>query len=342
MSSKTKSKYNTLEILKFIMIALVVAMDAQVLPELLYPWSCIAIPCLLLTVSYTLGRELSASKKDEIRQNEIIKSFAIKNLKYYLFWLVVTLPVTAYIRQGWFADGILSGIFLWIRNLLFGSTFAGSWYIISSVIAAVVVYKVFKKLNNGILFVIGVLLHLFATFCSSYLPLLQDNEILSAIVYYYELVLGQPYVSFPIAIFYFICGRIFAQEEELEKIGIWNWGIIFAISALVLLAEWRLAVARTERLDNLAYFSLPLVVFSIFNVAKSIRIKLPKARWLRKSGKIIYASHGALIPCIGKILEILEIYSNEGVFALTFLLCLTISSVLITMRKYYRVLKYSC
>lgn len=52
--------------------------------------------------------------EDRVAHLEKIMS---RNLKLYLFWMIVLLVPTIRYRN-WFADGILNGVFLWIRAFL--------------------------------------------------------------------------------------------------------------------------------------------------------------------------------------------------------------------------------
>lgn len=140
-----------LDVLKFGMAMLVVAIHAQLFKEIgwlydfVHPLKYSAVPVFFVVSAYLFfSREQTGSKA----LGHYLKRLGL----FYLFWFVLLLPVTVGIRK-WYAHFDLAEF---VRDLFLGSTFRGSWFIMALLIGVPVIHFARRILHPFVL--------LFATF----------------------------------------------------------------------------------------------------------------------------------------------------------------------------------
>ncbi len=285
------------DILKFILSFLVVAIHTQLFPSVLYPWLRIAVPTFFMITSYFIFGKLK-SISDDASRTVIIKKFVIRNLKLYLFWFVLLLPLTLYLRRDiYFANGILVGLWNFVKNLMFGSTFIASWYIMASVIGVLLIFILSKRIGNKLLLAITSVIYILIALKSSYYSLFEQNAVISTIVNIYNTFFGDPVLSFPASLFWITCGKCFAEETFKPKKSIC---IIMCLSSCVLLyGEWLFVKGLSGSLDNDCYLLLPPVCVGLFGwilTCKPIHSRF--SIYFRRCSTVMYALHATLAPVI--------------------------------------------
>ena len=145
-------RYDILDLAKFILSIMIVAIHTALFQTYLFPWLRIAVPLFFMISSFLLFDRVNASSIDQ--KDQVIKNYFIRQLKLYLFWFIVLLPLTIYFRKDWVigVDSIFHIITNIFSNTLFSSTFIASWFIVASIWATLIVYNASKKVNNKILF----------------------------------------------------------------------------------------------------------------------------------------------------------------------------------------------
>lgn len=133
------------DLTKFVMSFMVVAIHSNLCPSVLYPWLRMAVPMFFIISGYILFTRLNHIAEEE--QADCVMHYIHRNMKLYMIWFVILLPVTVITRRSWFDDGTIRGIYRCIRAFLFGSTFRTSWYLTASVTSVLLVYTVSKKMR---------------------------------------------------------------------------------------------------------------------------------------------------------------------------------------------------
>ena len=84
----------------------------------------IAVPLFFLCTGYLLQEKIFISKSDEV--GEILKTSLLKNIKFYIFWSIIYMPlaIIGYLIAG---DLIKQSIFDYVRNFLFRGEHYNSW-----------------------------------------------------------------------------------------------------------------------------------------------------------------------------------------------------------------------
>ena len=112
-----KSNIDVFDITKFLLSLTIIALHSQLFNPFLFPYLRIAVPVFFILTGY-----LSFAKLDRIsgysNRKEHLIHIIKRYFKLYLFWLVVLLPFTLYIRH-YFENGIIMGLFMFLRSLFF-------------------------------------------------------------------------------------------------------------------------------------------------------------------------------------------------------------------------------
>ena len=299
-----KSKNNDLlDLVKLILAFMVVAIHSGLLDPVLYPWLRLAVPLFFIISSYLFFVKVNSCENKEDKLIAL-KAFILRNLKLYAFWFIVQFPINIFIR-GWFDSGFMNGIFTIIKFFFLGSTFIASWFIMALIIGTVIVFFASKKINNTVLFVVGAILFVLIAMRSSYIYLFLNIEGLKGFfigVNSYENAMNDPINSFPAGIFWIICGKIFADGGF--KLKTKTSSIILGVSAALLLTEWLLLKHFTGYYNKDFYIMLAPCAIAIFSILIQLKpISLKYAREMRKMSVIMYASHGAVLSIIQKLLN---------------------------------------
>lgn len=284
-----------LDVAKYILSFMVVAIHAQLFPMVLYPWLRIAVPLFFIISSYLFwGKvnkiELSTDK------NKQMKKYVIRNLKLYLFYFVVLTPYTLLIRD-WFDNGILSGFVKMFQSALFASTFPVSWYIQASIIGMVIIFFASKKVNNIVLLIVSVFIYLFAAMRSSYNNIIENIPCLQWIYSTYEFVFLSPMGNVSAALVWIVLGKIFAERNINIKFRYSFFGLL--VFGFLLYAEWRFVYHMNGTYNNDCYVLLMSFVFFIFEIIRKIKLSVNSiTTFLGKSSVIIYTTHSPVIYII--------------------------------------------
>lgn len=338
VKGQVMKSYDSVDIFKFILSIMVIAIHTVLLPMVLYPWLRVAVPCFFLMSSFFFYKKV---KTNQAEGNLHIKKYVVRNLKLYLFWFIVLLPMTISIRINWFDQGFFIGILNIIKNTLFSSTFVASWFIVASITAMVIVFFASKKLNNITLLILSIMIYILISLSSAYSFLIK-NTFLETFFEYYTLIFTDINLSFPDAFIYIVLGKIIAENDiEIKKIILIVWLIL---SAVLLYVEWRIVYKHTNKNYLDAFLSLPSISVALFLLVKDFNFKIKGAPIYRKCSTIIYASHGSIIPLVRDVLKLLKIYYNPFVlFLITLCLCLILCHIIFMLQrnKKLKFLKYA-
>ena len=288
------------DIAKFALSILIVAIHTLFLPKILYPWLRIGVPLFFLISAYFLFSKINAAQTDE-EKNAAVKKFCLRNLILYLFWFVCLLPATIFIRP-WFQGGVLQGIGLFLKSLFFGSTFVASWFIMASVIATLLVFLASKKLGNVALLIISAVIYALVCLRSSYFSLFDNAPFIQRCVQGYELIFGEPHLSFPAAFLWIVCGKCFADKTfRLDKTFAW---VLCILSAILLYGEWWFVRYLNGSYSNDCYFFLAPLCIAVFTLLESAPdVPIKDSLFLRNSSVIIYALHGTVAIAVNSAVQ---------------------------------------
>ena len=305
---KQKVNYDFLDLLKFILSVCVVSIHSQFIPNILKPWTRLAVPIFFMISSYLFFDKLK-NVENYKNKNDILKKYIKRNLILYLFYFILLIPITLYVRQ-WFDNGVVFGIIFFIRSFLFGSTFIASWFIIASVEAITIVFLLSKKINTKILLIISLVINLFCCMASNYGDLMENINFIDNFYSVYQNIFLEPYNGWPVAILWTAVGKLFAEK----KLEIKNARIYLLISMILLYVEYKIInLIGCSYTDDCYVFLIPTGFLIFYLSLKCDTIHIKNSMFFRKTSTIIYAVHGSLIPVLSIILERTINVSNNNI-----------------------------
>ena len=248
----------------------------------------LCVPFFFITSAFFYFRKPLTSKNT--------KRYCIRLLLLYAVWFVISLPKTIFDRFICSEYSIGITIFRFIRSFFVTSTFSGSWFIISCVFCAVLYYglsKINNKVSAIITFIICVVVYLWITFTSAY-GVFIDKLGLSDFYDKYEMIFGNPFVSFLVGIPYFGLGKFFA--ENYQKNGLQKFSKGFCLTgSIVILVLFIIEVFicnknGLSKSTDCYFMLLPFILF-FFPLVLKWDVSLKNAKLLRIASTVVFFSH---------------------------------------------------
>lgn len=331
-------KIDILDLTKIILTFMVVAIHSQLFPMVLYPWLRIAVPLFFIISSYLLYTKISISPKED--KQKIIKHYIHRLLKLYIFWFIVLLPITIYVRRTWFDNGIMIGLIKLITQPFLNSTFVASWYIIATIIGTIIVEYLSTHINNVVLLLLSIFIYIICCFTSSYSFIYKEFEFLE-IISKYNII--DPHNSFMVSLIYIYIGKTIVDKKLNIKKNLNIFMIIF--SSLLLYIEWFLIYKVSGVFNNDCYFFLLPLAFFGFMFIKNINIKIDNSKLLREFSNFTYPLHASICVILNhvlkNILSINDLLSGVICFIITIIICIISFAIVKKIEKKLKILKYS-
>lgn len=157
-----KKQYNGLDLLKFVMALMVVMIHvkpnvhSEILTVLFKPLLSIAVPMFFLISSVLFFNKFKGGLIGIINYCKRIGIL-------YLSWLVIDSWYIV-VRKPYFDLDWMSGFSEFFKDLVFGTTFPGSWYLSASVMGLLLVYSLSRVFNKYIVFLITLLVALYVSY----------------------------------------------------------------------------------------------------------------------------------------------------------------------------------
>lgn len=336
-----KNDNGMIDLIKFILSIMVVAIHTELYPEYLFPWLRVAVPLFFMITSYFFFNKIDKFD-DEYEKVESLKKFVKRNLKLYLFWFICLLPFTLIIRR-YFSNGFLRGILLILKGFLFSSTFPASWFLMASIIATIIVFFTTKKFGNNTMFFIFLIVNILVCLRSSYYPLLKVSDITENFLNCYESIFSNPVNSFPVALFWVMCGKVFAEKKLTIKRKYIEF-LLLLITGVGLWLEWYFVEKYTSAMRNDSYIMLMPFCCVLFLSLYNKNLNFQYSKILRSLSTITYVIHYTFILgfkfCIGRLnIEI----NNLTIFIITLCVCWGIGLFILFFKdkKYFKWLRFT-
>lgn len=226
----------------------------------------------------------------EDRRWDSLKYYLIRILKLYAVWFAVLLPYTVILRKYYVWDkGRVIRMF--VSQLILGSTFPVSWYLMATIIGTLVVFILSRLVGDWISLVSGLVLYVLCCLMSNYGNLYPGN---SWIIQLRELYPTHFYCSFPVSIFWIVLGKLFAGKTVGTEYIIRRKAysvLAFMVSLLLLATEQMIIKTKGWSYTNDCYLFLIPACFFLFHVLLSTCVRLKNARMLRCFSTITYVIH---------------------------------------------------
>ena len=336
-----KKQYDCVDATKLLLSLFIVAIHADLFGSALFPTLRLAVPVFFIFTGFFAFSRIDAAAPAD--RKKALWRIEKRYLQLYLFWFVVLLPITVYVRK-YYAYRFPSLVLVFAKHLLWSSTFPTSWYLMACILGVAAVYLL-SKANQAVTLCIGILTYFLTTCVSKYASLIADNSFLYALYSKLSLVVGNPSSNVFVALIYIVLGRnIAAQKFKLPPKKHCFLGFILCYFGLLL----EFACAKNQpwfsyRCD--CWFMLaPTALFFVLSIL-SLDIKIPHAPVIRSMSTIIYCSHMPIMMVASEVFSICNIADpqNTLLFSIGLVGPCLLSFVLLSLEKHRKLkfLKYS-
>lgn len=234
MKSKT---YNGLDLLKFIMALFVVMIHvkpnvhSEMLTTVFNPILSIAVPIFFVLSSMLIFKKLTNVTGGYAPLVRYSKRLAI----LYFCWLIIDIWFVLF-KRPYISDGFPEGCLEFAKDLLFGTTFPGSWFLSALLVSVVIVYVGYRTIGKYAIVCIALLISLYVS-CIDLLP----ENMRGLYEWYATNVRQEVGLSFPSQMIWVAIGLIIGINLDnvlLHKKTIYPWVIGLAIVCYVLSLFW--------------------------------------------------------------------------------------------------------
>lgn len=336
-----------LDLFKFGLILMVLAIHAPLSSgirilgcDVLPPILRMAVPLFFLMSSYFFFSKLALLDEGD-RRNAVIR-FAKRNMLLYLFWFVVLLPVTIYVRWNWwFGHGVIRGFLTFLFNFFINGTFCASWFLTALVISMLLVLLLSRKLRTRWLILLGGGGYVLAVFCSCYSGVLETHfPFLRAYPLYRAIVLSLP-TSFVSAFVWISLGKFMSESRcFFSQYSTSAKGLVLGIALLLYFTEVIIVKYYVGgNGGNDCYFLLVPVCSFLFCIVKDIGVRIPHSRLFREMSTVLYVLHASVFVVIDVAFRRFAVFDSSHLlkFSLGLVVCLMVYAFLkrISEQKFF-------
>lgn len=224
MKSRT---YNGLDLLKFIMSLFVVMIHvkpnahSEVLTMVFNPILSVAVP-----VFFVLSSVLIFNKLTKVGGGAPLVKYCKRLSLLYFCWLIVDIWFVLF-KRPYISDGFPSGCLEFIKDLFFGTTFPGSWFLSALLVSVVLVYIGCRTIGKFATAGIALLISLYVSWID-FLPV----EMRVLYEWYATNVRQEVNLSFPSQMIWVVIGMFIGTNLDRilpYKKSIYQWGIGLSI-----------------------------------------------------------------------------------------------------------------
>lgn len=325
---------NSIDLLKFLLSFIVVAIHVNPFGEKLgylrFPLCRIAVPIFFLVSSYFFFRKIKNNPTNE--HKNILKNLIVRNLKLYLTWFILLLPITL-LSKDYFKNGLRLGISKLITDFFFSSTFKVSWYIMGLIIGISIMFLLSKVFKNHIIILLGLISFLLCSALSNYYSFAIN---ISCVEYIYNIYPSVIYNSFPASLLWIEIGKVLVDNDSKINLKLSYLKIGIVISMVLLFLESALINYLNCSKSNDCYIMLiPVCVFIFIYVLKTNK-SIKYGKIMRNMSTIIYCLHFSLKIAILNIipLSIKGLKSSLLFYVLICMICVVFSLLVLKLSHY--------
>lgn len=340
--TKERKNLDAADMLKYVLSMLIVATHTSLFEGYITPLVRLAVPAFFMISGYFFFSRINSCSSRQ-QQTAYLKKSVMHNLKLYLFWFILLLPLTLYIRQ-YHTMGLWKGLLHLVRDFCFGSTFQSSWYIIALITGFTIVLLLSYKLPQSALVILGVVFYIPSLLSSNYEFLIASSDTVTALSSELSHIFLLPCRNFSVSILYISIGKYLAEKNYEGKTKRYTVTFLLAFAALIIeYLALRFSGVRIEDTD--CYIALPFAAYYLCKVFLTLDITCKHALTMRKISTVSYCAHMAVFMVIGKLFKVFEVPDWQNIlhFAITLILTQVFALVVIRLSKIKKLsfLKYS-
>lgn len=341
-----KQTYKHIDLFKFICAILVIGIHSQPflgINDTAGYWfevlARIGVPFFFMASAFFLFRDISEIK---------LKKFLIRLLKLYLFWFIISFPHVVVIRFILPEHDFITNLIVFIKGILFGSSFRGSWYLNALMLSSILVYFLQKKTSFLFTFIIGAFLYIISCISSSYMCFFSSESIIVRFVESYKYTFAiSPFNSLPAGVIFVSLGAFIATRRDLFILKKSNLILSLIVCIMLVFVENYLLDGYIRATDS--FFTLVPLSFVIFlcclKLDSSNKHMPSDTVFFRNSSTIMYFAQFILIDIYSFLIKtfIGISYKNMIVFILVVITTILLTVIIQKLEKHklFSILKYS-
>ncbi len=337
-------EYNAIDILKLVLAILVVIIHSGIDKTFLSPVLRTAVPLFFIISSYFFFSKIKKAGSEK-EKNKALFHTVKRNLLLYLIWSVVQLPLVIFMR-GYHHDFFPDGAWAAVKDILLGSGFTGSWYIVALVIGLVAVFLLSKKIPSIWLAILMLPIYILCCLTTNYGNLFNAGSIVYGIANgYHELTGLYIYTGFPVALFWISLGRLLAEKAPKIKNG--TLAIFAALSGILLILELFIILHIKSAFTDDCYIMLAFLCPIIFLLVQKNKHTFKSKIRIRELGVLIYVTHGCVGRIVGYALKLFptpDIIYEPTKLIITIAASITVGMIVIFIKEHTKlsIFKYIC
>lgn len=285
-----EKNYDTIDLMKFIAAIFIVGIHSAALTDIspllntvIFQWiGRLAMPLFFVASGFLLSKKI---QKHEVPLRDVVENYAKKIGLLYVFWLIFNWK---WVWDSWFTNStnsFLANVFHFILEIVFQSTFSGSWYLTSCIFSAILYFYVLRKLSMKLKVTITAIIFLaVATF---------SLNINNDIIHFMKNVLYLP-VSIFVGPIYFAIGDIIARDSYTnikENRSIYWLGLL----AATMLWAVEIYIKKDILISTDQLYMYPLMAYFMFSLVLTTELNVKYSYEMRKISGVMYLSHFSFI-----------------------------------------------
>lgn len=286
-------RLEVVDLVKFILALLIVFLHAKPFSNelniLFYPLLRIAVPVFFILAGYFFFKKCIDKSFDE--QYHILKMFCIKNIKLYVGWFMLLLPVTM-IARNYFKFGVVDGIEKIIVAIFFGSTFLASWFLSALVLGICIIFFMSKFTDDLVIMIVSLMAYFLCCLSSNYYFGL--NEGIQTLLDIYPRNHSM-YNGFLAGLLWIAVGRSIATHKRFFDFNSVQLSLAIMVSLIGLYIEQYIIFYYKLSKANDCYFMLIPTAFFIVIALLQYGKKIKYANYLRDISVVMYCVHLSMV-----------------------------------------------
>ena len=289
--------------------------------ELLSRW---AVPFFFIISSFFLFRKEGDNANID---NQSLRIYVQRVFSLYISWFIINVPSIIYLRLVRPGIAKLSTWIAFIKGIILSSSFAGSWFLLSSIVSAYLLFLLSKRFKTITCVLFAIIPYTLCLLTSAYGGVLTEK--MSGVL---------TWLCFPLNIFggllYFSIGKlIYEKMDIIQKAPLSILGLLSVLFFVLYFIEIK------QTMNEGIYWSsdyaiaiIPLALsLSLFCLKSTLKVK--KSKQLRAISTIVYCAQGNILcaaPFICKFLGIPHFFVR-GIIGL-FMMSLMVAIILFVQK----------
>ena len=336
-----KEKHDSIDLLKFVLSLCVIAIHVPPIRggyEVLRLICRLAVPLFFIISSFLLFAKLDGITEKE-EKHHILKTFVKRLLILYLSWTFILLPFTIIMKR-WYEHGLFQTIITVIKQIIIGSGFIASWYLMALIIGTILIYAISNRLGNKVTFVISLCIFIICCLWCGYGKLLHFEVVDEGI---------KIYNSFPVSLAWIIVGKIIAENtNHIRSIvsGRRKYNLLL-ISFILYALEYFLCIRNDwANATDALLFQMPVCTM-LFITVLSWNVNLgSKAITLRKISTVTYCLHASFANALSFVVRRMSSIDFQNTYEclvrymITALVCVGVTFLIMKLSKRWKPFAY--